>query len=221
MAEEFTAEELIAQLPGDTSTRRRDTSASPPQPPQEDSTAPQPQTQQEAPPAKKPYRKSTKLEIKQRVEVASVLIGQSKPKHQVIAILKQQYKISTRMAQHYVARARKRLIEKTGKSEEQHFQDAQMFWMSIVEDPRTDLNTKMRAQEALEKLLGLHRPQKSHIELTGANGGPLELITFAVQADRVDDVREVELLPERNGETARNGHIEDRTDCTDEPDGEV
>ena len=137
---------------------------------------------------------STKLEYRQRIESTAILLGKRLPKHAVVKMLKDQFKVSASQAMKYIARAREQLAVWSGQSEAVHFADAAGFYKAIIESPMTDLNAKMRAQDSLVRLYALDRPSKQHIELTGAGGGPITFIEVVVAAPSVRPLEETPCL---------------------------
>ncbi len=55
----------------------------------------------------------------------------------------------------YLTKARKRLVEQTGKPKEEHIQDAYAFYVSVVRDKKQAMSDRLKAAGRIDKLLGL------------------------------------------------------------------
>jgi hypothetical protein len=109
--------------------------------------------------------KPTREEYQRRVEFAEYLLFRRLPIEQVKARLKGMFQVSYRTAERLLAAARRRLLARSGKTKQQHLQEALDFWESIVTGPDAQLGQRMDAQRELSKLLGLNAP------LRHAHGG--------------------------------------------------
>jgi hypothetical protein len=138
-------------------------------------------------------------EIQRRVELAAILLGQRMLKHAVIAILKERFGISARTCETLLARARELLVARSGKSHEEHFNEAAAYWLSILQDPRYDIYVKMRAEENLERLYGLwRRPGSLAVEMTGDKSTAITVVSFGVVGSPAQD-------NQKNDHVDRNG----------------
>jgi len=70
------------------------------------------------------------------------------------------YEVSWRQADRYVSRARELIKDDLRRSPTEHRADAYSFYRGIIEDPDVAPREKIRAQERIDKLLALEKPQK-------------------------------------------------------------
>jgi hypothetical protein len=77
---------------------------------------------------------------------------------QVKTRLKAMFQVSFRTAERLLAAARRRLLARSGKTKQEHLQEALDFWESVVTGPDAALGQRMDAQRELIKLLGLNAP---------------------------------------------------------------
>ena len=90
--------------------------------------------------------------------MAFKLLRKREPNGLVKQLLMQRYGIEFRQAGVYIARARKALLEESGKPENEHRTDAYNLYITIIEDKNLPPLTRLRAQELLVKLFGLEGP---------------------------------------------------------------
>jgi hypothetical protein len=92
------------------------------------------------------------------------LLGRGANAHEAAAVVRRAYAESALFGKEcsppttaaVIAMARTIIIERTGRSREEHLRDSFAFYTQIVRDPETSTSEKLRARAALDSLLGLH-----------------------------------------------------------------
>lgn len=114
-------------------------------------------------------------ELEQRVEFTALLLGRDLPKSEIKRVLKSKYSCSAQTCESYISKARALLIEWSGQTKDELFVESVSFWRSIIQGPRSKDGDRMRARERLDALYALEPPRQVHAQLTGPNGGPVEI----------------------------------------------
>ena len=70
------------------------------------------------------------------------------------------YSVSSRTCETYLAEAKRRMVDRSGRSRDEHRMDSLAFYESIVSGPESDIRDKMNAQTRIDWLLGLEAPSK-------------------------------------------------------------
>ncbi|HEV3023438.1 MAG TPA: hypothetical protein VGX76_13280 [Pirellulales bacterium] len=122
---------------------------------------------------KEPSR-PTDDELEDRIERTRCLLAAGNRKADVKKALIAAYGVCARTCENYIARAREKILEGTGKPKDEHRAEALAFYETLKTSPESPVVAKIKAQERIDKLLGLEAPQK--LEHAGADGQPL---TFA------------------------------------------
>lgn len=104
--------------------------------------------------------RTSDAELEERVELVRTLLCSRYPKYKIKRLLKERYDVCPRTVENYLARARRELVEATGQGKDEHVADAYAFYLSILENRETATRDKLKAQERMDKLLGLEMPQK-------------------------------------------------------------
>lgn len=68
--------------------------------------------------------------------------------------------VKPRTIEHYLTEVRNERIEESGRTVDDHRADSFHFYISVLRDKKADPRDKIKAQERIDKLLGLERPQK-------------------------------------------------------------
>lgn len=76
-----------------------------------------------------------------------------------------------------VGRARAELIKRLERSKEIFRSESLAFYEALCVDPKASVADKTRARQRIDDLLGLDAPKRS--ELSGVNGGPLDVVPVA------------------------------------------
>lgn len=105
------------------------------------------------------------------IALAELALSRRLHKSAVKRLIMAQFKVGARTAETVISRARGRLLERTNRNVEEHRADSYSFYDSVLRDQAAPIRMKLIAQERIDRLLGLQRPER--IELTGQNGGPV------------------------------------------------
>ena len=160
---------------------------------------------------KKLFVRCTQLQVEERIEAASILLGQRKKIGQIKAIFEHDYNISYRQTAAYIARAREQMAAEHGKTRAEFRNDSLDTYLAIIADSRSKSSDKIQAQRSIDELLGLRlasrveltvKDEQSVVDTTPmpvlSNQRLRELIAFA-QASRVN-------LLGNGTDTNGNGH---------------
>lgn len=91
----------------------------------------------------------------ERVSMATNLLGRLYTKGQVVAQLKERFRFSARSAENIITAAKSRIRTATEKTTTELVSEAFDYYRQILQDPQTEQREKIRAREALDKLLGI------------------------------------------------------------------
>jgi len=103
---------------------------------------------------------SRKLDKEFKVRRAIELLNSYQHKHEIFAVMEEEFGIKWRQSEEYLRLARERMLAETQKDKQEHVCDSFSFYKSIVEDPKVRPVDRIRAQEQIDRLLGLQQPQK-------------------------------------------------------------
>lgn len=153
--------------------------------------------------------KPTREEMDRRIEFVAKLVMLRKTTGAIKRMCNKRYGVSARTAENYLARARDSLKERAERPTVEYMAEAIRFYESIVGDVNQKAIDRIKAQNSIDKIRGLHSPDK--LELTGRDGGPIqtedltdltdeELDVLIKAADRLDELS----MPSGKG-TSSNG----------------
>jgi hypothetical protein len=133
------------------------------------------------------YDRPTLAERRERLNFCVLMLQRHLYKSDIKRRMRTRYKgISARTIERYLSRARKVLVGRYRKLSANPKQDSVMFWLSLVQGPDTDIRTKMRARERLDKLLGLDRMTDEEDRNAGEHPGVNEiLVTTRQEANEI------------------------------------
>lgn len=114
--------------------------------------------------------KPTQAELEERIEFTAKLLAARYFKGDIKRALVARYSVDARTCERYLSRARELLIEWSGKSKDEHRNDALAFYESIIRSDASPAD-RMTAQGRIDKLLGLEAPQQH----SGPGGGPVPI----------------------------------------------
>jgi hypothetical protein len=130
---------------------------------------------------KKPFSKSTEEETERRVQRTEELLRTGPIlKHELIKILKREFKVDWRMCNHYIARARERLLLHIQRAKEELRADSVAWWEGNILDKKAPYVIKQNARRQMDRILGLEILQLEHsgkIITTGVDIETLDLDT--------------------------------------------
>lgn len=107
-------------------------------------------------------RRLTKVEREQIVPDIIRLLNERKYDHQIFAEMKEKYGLARRTIAIYLARARDERIRQTQRNMDEHRADAFNLYVSIANDKEASPAERVKAQNSIDKLLGLRRPVQTH-----------------------------------------------------------
>lgn len=132
--------------------------------------------------APRPYTKRTREQRAEAVDIALRLLKARQTTADIKAVLRRKYPgLGHRQAMTDIARARERQLAELGRPKVEHQADAYAFYDSVVKNSKEETRDRIKAQERIDKLLGLEAPQK----LAGPDGGPLTLSALLVASAAV------------------------------------
>ena len=139
-------------------------------------------------------------EMDAQTTYAVKLLAKRAYKHEIFALLKVRYpKCSARTCERIMARAREVLREQTGRSRQEHREDAYAFYDSILRDPEARIGEKLLAQARIDSLMGLTAPLE-HRHGQSDQAGPVQTVTEVVVRTREEARR---LLAEQEAAAQR------------------
>lgn len=80
---------------------------------------------------------------------------------------REEFDIEWRMADHYIQRAKERLLMSLERTTEEHRARSLAFYEALYRNPAASVSDRLRARAAVDKLLGLRVPEKVHLEHSG------------------------------------------------------
>jgi hypothetical protein len=102
------------------------------------------------------------------IELATILLAQGLPKFAIKKELKRRTGGTARSFETVLSRAREALAQAAGKTRKEMRVEAKQRYEGIISDPNTSTREKIRAQDSLCKLYGLHINRMIH---TGTGEG--------------------------------------------------
>ena len=135
-----------------------------------------------------PGRRPTVEELAERIEFCRSMLLRRVPKNTIKRALRAKFggEISANTIEGYLGRAREALLADVGRGRHNHRANALGFYESIVADPKVAPRDKIKAQERIDKLLGLEDK---------TNQPPLEVVLGQLPAAVSQPIRQ--LLTER------------------------
>ena len=145
-------------------------------------------------PAKRPKRGRPPKWGEEHVHLAEAMLSRRFTKGQVKELLRKHFEaknetVSPRTLETILARARENLVERSGKPRELHRDDAYHFYTSVLQAKDATHVARIRAQERIDKLLGLEAPTK--LELAGKDGGPVKVDLSRVSTDDLEALERI------------------------------
>ena len=169
-----------------------------------------------------------KLTVAQRRDIIDTcrdLLSAMTKKRLIKQVIKGEYGLQARQIERYLSRARDEMMAESDRSVDEHRADAYHFYLSVLQDSKTSIRSKLLARERIDKLYGL---EKHKLEVTGGNGSPLfPGQSFASTLDSGDvesinacdqmlaiAVRTQRQIPARTGGPGSNGNQRSLATCT-------
>lgn len=105
-------------------------------------------------------KKPTREEHAERIDTCRLLLTARQPKHAIKRAMTERYGIGARTCERYLSRARAILLKELDGTPDGHKADAYLFYSSIISDKNESSRDRIKAQERIDKLLGLEGPIK-------------------------------------------------------------
>jgi hypothetical protein len=99
-------------------------------------------------------------EIDKRVEITETLLARGMRKSDIKQYLKGEFGITARTCESYLARARDLILLKLRSDRDEHRAMALAFYQTVRADASASFMERLRAQQQIDHLLGLHAPWK-------------------------------------------------------------
>jgi hypothetical protein len=125
----------------------------------------------------------TQNEVEERVENAKVLINGRLHHSQIRKALMKTYDVSRAQADRYIRRAKEIIQIEAGQDPQHHRVDAYAFYRGVLTDKHASIRDKLKAQERLDKLLGLEMPVK--IARTDSDGHDIPIARIEAEISAV------------------------------------
>lgn len=129
--------------------------------------------------------RTSKTDLEQRIELTHRLLASRARKGDIKKTLIARWGVSARTAENYLARARERILADSQQPREQHRANAIAFYESIIGDMQASTRDRIKAQERMDRLLGLEAPTR-HV-----HGGEQDLPPIQHSVSPVDIAAEL------------------------------
>ncbi len=103
--------------------------------------------------------RATIEEMHKRIGYVANQLLQGVQSSKVYAYLRSEFGLSTRACAIYVSKARKMILREIGSSASDLQMESYLLYRTIATDPNNKARDRIRAQMAIDRLLGLHRQQ--------------------------------------------------------------
>ena len=127
-----------------------------------------------------------KEELETRLEYTMFLMSRRLYKSDIKRSLMRKYNVSARTCENYMAEARRRMIESSGKSRDEHRMESLKFYESIIAGPDGDLRDRVYAKSRIDWLLGLEAPQKHEHDHAVHGDFVLNIVETVVEPKHAD-----------------------------------
>ena len=102
---------------------------------------------------------------RERVELCRKLLATRVCEYDAERAATNQFGVSRRMAQRYLAAAKQGMLDAAGRSHAEHRAEAYAWYCSLIGDKEVKIADRIKAQERIEKLLGLDSSSHGEGEL--------------------------------------------------------
>ena len=138
---------------------------------------------------KKRAERCTKAEHEKRERLVNDLLARGLRDSQIKRLCSVEWGVAPRSVENYICRARERLIEQLSGDKQRLRADAYAFYSGMIEDQSIPARERLRAREALDKLLGLAAPTKVALtDPTGENAADMSVKEVTALPDAVLEV---------------------------------
>lgn len=94
------------------------------------------------------------------------------------------------LADAYIREARQQMLVELRKGKEEHRCQSYLFYRSFILDPELSPEVRLRAQERLDRLLGLDSPSEIDLHVT-AQTVPVEKLPLEVRKQLLEEIRKI------------------------------
>lgn len=143
-----------------------------------------------------------KVEKEEIITFAQFCLNRRFRKHEITAILQAAFNIAVDKAMRFVNDAKRGLAEYTDKTVTEHRNEAFGFYESIIRDSESTMREKIKAQEAIDKLLALARPILHKVEMVPQDNTDLS----GLSDDELEKRLKIAEDQDHNGNGKQNGH---------------
>lgn len=111
--------------------------------------------------APKKRTKPTREEMRERVALCIEMLSvRGWKKWQIKKAFREKYGSSARSVERYLSRARAILRSEVGKEDTDHLSESYAFYRSVIQSTNATIRDKIKAQENIDRLLGIRKPIK-------------------------------------------------------------
>ena len=128
-------------------------------------------------------RKASQVEADERISYCVDCVNAGMQPGEIRRLCSEKWGIGTRSISLYLSRAHGRILASHDKPVEAHRADAIAVYRSVIDNPEAEDRDRIKAQERIDKLLGLEIHLPKRIEHTGAAGGPITSVATVVHVD--------------------------------------
>lgn len=108
---------------------------------------------------KKPFYKCTNQEMEARLDEVELFLRQGPlTNSQLLKLVRNRFNLSFQMGLIYISRARQRLLKRIAEPKENHRAKSLAFYESVIASDDATYKEKVKAQNSIDKLLGLDIP---------------------------------------------------------------
>ena len=102
-------------------------------------------------------------DIDKRIELTRTLLNKRWQKWKIKKAIIKKWGVTPRTCENYLASARVGLVEQASAPTHDHTADAYGFYLSVVQDKTASTANKIKAQNSIDKLLGLEAPKRVQV----------------------------------------------------------
>ncbi|QDV21102.1 hypothetical protein Pan153_57840 [Gimesia panareensis] len=113
-------------------------------------------------PTPSPRRYLSKAEQTVVVRLIQKMIGLGKFTSEIKTAIAARYNLSRRSATRYLHRARHEMQEFVERDDDLHRTESFYFYLSVIENPDSTGNQRLRARERIDRIMGIELPNQYH-----------------------------------------------------------
>lgn len=136
-------------------------------------------------------RKPTTKQITDRVDLVGQWLALRRTKTEIHNEVATRWGCHWRTADNYIVRARQAALERLKKPKEEHLADAIAFNEAVLSSPETEWKDKIAANKDKSELIGLYPPKGIKTEVSGPDGGAMEIRHVRIVVESSIDPEEV------------------------------